>query len=241
METQSTRMSNGTRRRNAHTRMELYRRRIRQGRRRAERFGSEADSTAEVVPDAGAVPAGSTNRRGKGDDPTGVPGGRTTGSIYDERLPVEGKLGLVPISIRDAKVYVNAHHRHHPAPTGGLFAVAVAVGENIVGVAIVGRPVARHLQDGYTAEVTRVCTDGTKNACSMLYSAAWRAARALGYRRLGTYTLATETGTSLRASGWSEVGRSGGGSWDCPSRPRVDRHPLQEKIRWEPKVRRGDV
>jgi len=142
-------------------------------------------------------------------------------------------VNLVPISISDAREFVTRIHRHHPAPQGGLFAVACAVDERIVGVAIVGRPVARKAQDGWTAEVTRLATDGTHNACSMLYRAAWRACRALGYRRLVTFTLETEPGTSLVAAGFKEVGRTGGKSWNVPSRPRVDRHPLQGRIRWE--------
>jgi hypothetical protein len=100
-------------------------------------------------------------------------------------------------------------------------------------VVTVGRPVARHLDDGWTLEVTRLCTDGTKNACSLLYAAAWRAARAMGYRRIGTYILDTETGTSLTASGWKCLGKAGGGSWSVPSRPRVDKHPTQIKLRYE--------
>jgi hypothetical protein len=89
------------------------------------------------------------------------------------------------------------------------------------------------LQDGWTAEVTRVATNGTPNACSILYAACWRAARALGWRKLITYTLATEPGTSVRAAGWRELGAVTARSWDCPSRPRVDRAPLQAKIRWQ--------
>jgi hypothetical protein len=100
-------------------------------------------------------------------------------------------------------------------------------------VAIIGRPVARMLQDGWTAEVVRVATTGEKNACSMLYGAAWRACRSLGYRRLVTYTLAEEGGASLRASGYRCLGSAGGGSWSRESRPRVDHHPLQAKMRWE--------
>ena len=142
-------------------------------------------------------------------------------------------LSLVPCSVQDAREYVRQQHRHHAPPVSGLFAVACAKGHAICGVAIVGRPVARMLQDGWTAEVTRLATDGSKNACSLLYGACWRAARALGYRRLVTYTLATEPGTSLRAAGWREVGRVEGRSWNCASRPRVDRHPTQDKIRWE--------
>ena len=125
------------------------------------------------------------------------------------------------------------NHRHHRAPQGGLFAVAVSDACMVRGVAIVGRPVARMLADGWTAEVTRLCTDGARNACSMLYAAAWRACRALGYRRLITYTLAEEGGASLRAAGWTLIGEAGGGSWDRKARPRVDDHPLQTKLRWE--------
>lgn len=116
---------------------------------------------------------------------------------------------------------------------GCKFCLAVGDGEEIHGVAIVGRPVARGNDNGLTLEVTRVATDGARNACSMLYGAAWRATRALGYRRLITYTLDTESGTSLRAAGWRVIGKTKGGSWDCPSRPRVDKHPTQPKLCWE--------
>ena len=142
-------------------------------------------------------------------------------------------LDVVPMTIGEARAYVAVHHRHHEAPLGGLFALGCAEGERLAGVAIVGRPVARALQDDFTAEVTRLCTDGTRNACSILYAAAWRAARALGYRKLVTYTLADEGGASLRASGWRVVGEVRGRSWSCPSRPRVDKHPTQNKLRWE--------
>lgn len=143
------------------------------------------------------------------------------------------KLSIVPCSIGDAREYVRQFHRHLDPPLSGFFAVAVAEGERVCGVAIVGRPVAKGLDDGWTADVTRCATDGTPHAPSKLYAACWRAARALGYRRMGTYTLASEPGTSLRAAGWRELYRVAGRSWDCPSRPRVDRAPLQDKIRWE--------
>lgn len=142
-------------------------------------------------------------------------------------------LTLCPTTISDALVFVDQHHRTHEPPHTYLFAVAVAENDDIVGVAIVGRPVARMLQDGWTAEVVRLCTLGARNACSMLYGAAWRACRALGYRRLVTYILQTETGTSLRAAGWRLVGETKGGSWSRSNRPRVDRHPTQGKLRWE--------
>ncbi len=143
-------------------------------------------------------------------------------------------LTACPMTLREARAFVNERHRHHQAPQGGLFAIGALKGTDVVGVVIVGRPVARMIAvDDYTAEVTRLCTDGSRNACSLLYGAAWRACRAMGYRRLITYTLPEEGGASLRASGWKCVGAAGGGSWSCKSRPRVDTHPLQEKLRWE--------
>ena len=144
---------------------------------------------------------------------------------------------LAPITLREARAFVTAHHRHHRAPQGGLFAIACALTESaaVVGVVIVGRPVSRHLDDATTAEITRLAAiEGHRNACSMLYGAAWRAARAIGYRRLVTYTLAEEGGASLRAAGWRVVAESPGGSWSRDRRPRVDTHPMQSKLRWEP-------
>jgi len=144
-------------------------------------------------------------------------------------------LTIQPINLREACAFVKEHHRHHKAPRGCLFCVAVNDGERVRGVAIVGRPVSRMLQDNYTAEVTRVATDGAWNACSMLYGAAWRACRALGYRRLVTYTLPEEGGGSLRGAGFTMIGEAGGGSWNRKGRPRVDLHPTQQKLRWERK------
>lgn len=96
-----------------------------------------------------------------------------------------------------------------------------------------GRPVARLNQDGRTAELTRLASDGTRNVCSFLYGRAWRAARALGYVRMITYTLASEDGASLRGAGWRLIGAAGGSSWSRPSRPRIDTHPLEQKQLWE--------
>ena len=140
---------------------------------------------------------------------------------------------VVPCTISDAQEFVRQHHRHHGPAHSYLWACAVSDGDRVCGVAIVGRPVARHAQDGWTAEVVRLATDGTKNACSMLYAACWRAARALGWKKLITYTLATEPGTSLEAAGWKCLGECGGGSWHRTDRPRVDRHPKQIKMKWE--------
>lgn len=142
-------------------------------------------------------------------------------------------LTLCPITIKAATEFVRLHHRHHKPPQGGLFAVACAIDDQIVGVAIIGRPVSRMLSDGFTAEVTRLATLGTPNACSMLYAAAWRACRALGYLRLITYILDTEPGTTLRAAGWKLIGSAGGDKWSRGSRPRLDEHPTQGKLRYE--------
>jgi hypothetical protein len=146
-----------------------------------------------------------------------------------------GIVGLIHIRIGldEANAFVTKHHRHHRPVVGHLFSLGAALDEQIVGVVIVGRPVSRMRDDGETAEVTRLCTDGTKNACSFLYGAASRAAFALGFRRIGTYILASEPGTSLTGAGWRMVGEVAGRSWSCPSRPRVDKHPLQGKLLFE--------
>lgn len=142
-------------------------------------------------------------------------------------------LQLQPITFKEATQFVRLHHRHHAPSVGWKFGIAVNDGAKVVGVVTVGRPVARHLDNGLTLELTRCCTDGTKHAASMLYGAAWRATKALGYRRLITYTLISEAGTSLKAAGWTALYQTEGGSWDCPSRPRVDTHPLGQKTLWQ--------
>lgn len=142
-------------------------------------------------------------------------------------------LELQPITYPEAAAFIRQHHRHHLPPTGWKFGIAVNDGEQVVGVVTVGRPVSRNLDNGWTLEVNRCCTDGTKHAASMLYAAAWRACKALGYKRLITYTLIEEPGTSLRAAGWKDVYVTDGGSWSCKSRPRVDTAPLGQKTLWE--------
>lgn len=142
-------------------------------------------------------------------------------------------LAVVPMTLREANAFIVEHHRHHGPARGCLFCVGASDGTAIVAVAVVGRPVARMLQDGFTAEVVRLASVGARNACSLLYAAAWRACRAIGYRRLVTYTLPEEGGSSLRAAGWRCLGEAGGGSWSRGARPRVDTHPLQSKLRWE--------
>lgn len=139
-------------------------------------------------------------------------------------------LVTVPLTLSEANVFVAEHHRHHQPVVGHKFTIGAAEDGEIVGVCIVGRPVARGRDDGWTLEVTRLCTDGTRNACSLLYGAAARATFALGYKRIGTYILASEEGTSLKAAGWKCIAEVTGRSWNCESRPRVDKHPTQGKL-----------
>ena len=146
----------------------------------------------------------------------------------------QSRLTVVPCDFAEACAFVKQHHRHHKPPVGHKFSLAVADDEGVVrAVCMVGRPVARGNDDSMTLEVTRLASDGCPNACSCLYGAAWRAAKALGYGRLITYILESESGTTLKASGWKLIGKRGGGSWDTPTRPRVDKHPLQKKFLWE--------
>jgi hypothetical protein len=145
-------------------------------------------------------------------------------------------LHLQPISFTEACSFVEKHHSTHDPPQGWKFGVAVNDGIDVVGVAMIGRPVSRHMDDGVTLEVTRCATDATPNVASKLYAAGWRAAKNMGYSRLITYTLAdSEVGTPLRAvNGWEILHeRTGGGSWDTPSRPRVSTHPSEQKTLWE--------
>jgi hypothetical protein len=143
---------------------------------------------------------------------------------------------LVPLTLEEANAFVAEHHRHHKAVQGHKFSLGAVLADKIVGAAIVGRPVARLRDDGMTLEVTRLVTDGTKNACSFLYGACARACFALGYKRIGTYILNTESGVTLRAAGWKLIGEAGGGSWARHTRPGYDKHPLQKKFLFEVKV-----
>ena len=143
------------------------------------------------------------------------------------------KLKMMPISLADANDFVMRHHRHHTRAQGHKFSMAAVKDGEVVGVVIVGRPVSRHRDDGSTLEVTRLATDGTRNACSFLYAKAAKGAFALGYDKIGTYILDTEPGSSLRAVGWEEIGVRGGGTWNNAKRPRIDKHPLQKKILFE--------
>ena len=142
-------------------------------------------------------------------------------------------LKLVPITLRQANAFVQAFHRHHKPSVGHKFSIGVSDGERLVGVAICGRPVSRRLDDGLTLEVNRVCTDGTKNACSMLYGASCRAAKAMGYHKVITYILESEPGTSLKAAGFHCEGRAGGLEWNGSRKPKdADQYPHEMKTRW---------
>ena len=142
-------------------------------------------------------------------------------------------LDIVPVSLAEANEFVLEHHRHHKPVVGHKFSIGCTDGEKIVGVAIVGRLVSRFLDDGWTLEVTRLCTDGTRNACSMLYAAAWRAARAMGYKKVITYILESENGASVKAAGFKCVGEAGGLRWTGKRRPKVDLCPAQMKLKFE--------
>ena len=136
------------------------------------------------------------------------------------------RVRTVPVTFAEARAFIAEWHRHHRPPAGHKFSIG----------AVVGRPVARLLQDSLTLEVTRVATDGTPNACSLLYAAAWQATKALGYRRLLTYTQRGESGASLRAAGWRIVAaRPPAPGWSRPSRPRTD-HGVEHiaRLRWQP-------
>lgn len=142
-------------------------------------------------------------------------------------------LTLTPVSLAEANAFVAQHHRHHKPVTGHKFSIGYTADGRLVGVAIVGRPVSRYLDNGLTLEANRLCTDSTKNACSMLYAAAWRAARAMGYEKIITYTLDTENGASLRTAGWTCAGLAGGKRWTGSRRPAADLYPAQMKYRYE--------
>jgi hypothetical protein len=149
-------------------------------------------------------------------------------------------LRVVPIELKDANAYVAEHHRHHKRVQGHRFSIGVRDGEGVLrGAATVGRPVARMAGNPLEVlEVTRLVTDGTHNACSMLYSAAARVGRELGYLRIQTYILDSEPGTSLIAAGWVDEGIAGGGQWKhTDGKPRRTDQPTQPKRRFAKSLR----
>lgn len=158
-------------------------------------------------------------------------------------------LSIIPISLKKANEFVEELHRHHSKVQGHKFSIGAMNGERLVGVCVVGRPVSRYLDDGNTLEVRRLCTDGTYNACSILYSRAARIAKDMGYSKIITYILQSESGISLKASGWQCEGEVGGGNWSVPSRPRElipkqlslfpqkEKYPTDKKVRWSKDLR----
>ena len=146
-----------------------------------------------------------------------------------------------PIELRDANAFVARLHRHHKPDVGHRFSISAWLGDELCGVAIVGRPKAGSYEKLKVLEVTRLCTDGTRNTCSILYAAAARAGKAMGYERIQTYTLAREDGASLRASGWVDEGECGGGQWHNTNYNKGvlpglslndDQQPTEKKRRW---------
>lgn len=140
---------------------------------------------------------------------------------------------IVPITLKDAVKYVKAYHRHNTSPQGWKFGCALVDADQMIGVGIAGRPVARHMDDGVTVEITRLCVRGDKNACSMLYGRLKRASKALGYVRAVTYTRIDEPGTSLRASGFKLVRMVPAETWDRPGRRRIDKAEIIDRQLWE--------
>ena len=142
------------------------------------------------------------------------------------------KLEAVPLELAQANEFVSELHRHHDAVYRDKFRIGASLDGKLVGVVQVGRPVSRMLDDGKTVEVVRLCTDGTKDVCSFLYSKAARIAKEMGYEKIITYILESESGTSLIASGWHQEAITSGGSWSRPSRPRNTTAPTVPKKRY---------
>lgn len=153
---------------------------------------------------------------------------------------VKPRLKVVPITLKIAKSFIAEHHRHNNPPVGHKVSIGITVDGQLVGVAVIGRPSARELDqtdfsaEDFTAEITRLCTTGHRNACSKLYRAARNTCYAMGYTKVITYTLCSEPGTSLIAAGFVPEHVVKGRSWDCPSRPRTDHQEAsgKDKIRW---------
>lgn len=145
-------------------------------------------------------------------------------------------LEVIPVTLREANEFVSNFHRHNKPTQGGRFAIGASTNDEMIGVAIVGRPVARLLDDGWTSEVTRVCVvdHAPKNTCSFLYGRCWRIWQQMGGKRMVTYTLQEESGSSLRGAGWKILGETKPDGWDRENRKR-DWQPIygQLKFRWE--------
>lgn len=152
------------------------------------------------------------------------------------------RLRARPLELKQANAFVDSLHRHHDPVHRDKYRIGCELDGKLVGVVQVGRPVSRILDDGTTLEVTRLCTDGTKNVCSFLYSKAARIAKELGYSKIITYILDTESGDSLLATGWHlEADGVGGHSWNTPSRPRQTTAPTCKKRRFAKNLQRENA
>lgn len=144
---------------------------------------------------------------------------------------------IVPVTFKQASEFINIFHRHHNATVGCKFCIGLKNDDVLVGVAVCGRPVSRYLDDGYTCEINRLCTDGTRNACSMLYGACCRVAKNMGYKKIITYILESENGASLKASNFICKGKAGGTHW-TGKRDKNQNIPHEMKTRWEYEVKK---
>lgn len=144
---------------------------------------------------------------------------------------MDDKLEIRPITFKQASDFINKFHRHHNATVGHKFSIGLWSKDSLVGVAVCGRPVSRYLDDGTTCEINRLCTDGTRNACSMLYGACCRVAKEMGYKKVITYILKSENGASLKASNFICDGEAGGTHW-TGIRDKGQRIPNEMKTRW---------
>lgn len=147
----------------------------------------------------------------------------------------KSKLHIVPITFKEACAFIEKYHRHYKPTVGHKFSIGVTADDKLVGVAVCGRPVSRYLDDGVTCEINRLCTDGTRNACSMLYGACCRIAKEMGYKTIITYTLQSESGASLKASNFNCDGVAGGTHW-TGKRNKGQNIPDEIKMRWSKKL-----
>jgi hypothetical protein len=150
--------------------------------------------------------------------------------------------GVHWITQRRANAYIIQNHRHHDPVVGSITQIGWFVSGELVGIAVIGRPVSRMIDHQIICEVTRLCTEGYRNACSKLYAACARIAKEMGFHKIITYILESESGVSLKAAGWVCEGLAGGKSWNVPSRPRqqvrvtlfetIEKYPMERKVRW---------
>lgn len=149
-------------------------------------------------------------------------------------------LKAIPLELKEANEFVASLHRHHDPVHRDKFRIGAWCDDKLVGVVQVGRPVSRMLDDGRTLEVVRLCSDGTKDVCSFLYSRAARIAKEMGYHKIITYILESESGASLKAAGWHQEATTSGGHWSRPSRLRSTTAPTVPKKRYS-KILRSDT